>query len=341
MSSLSLLYATAYGQSYFRDAAFEIIHHVFQRHPDIKSWKELRDRAVDAIRWAKPWELGDRTKQDGQHVVMILRRLGNIGCLSDSGPTLDFDDAFQSPCHYYFAVGAIRNTVLAGEVGRIIAGALISAATVARKGRTRVILVIDEWQVLVSTQLEIVLTQARSLGVGIVLSNQTTAQMITPDIDMRPIVEGNTSFQVWMSVTDDIGREQLRKLGGKQLITLRSVSVNSARPDEATVTSREEIVDRVSPNLVSDVSADDNRFFMRLTDNAGYACYRDLIFTARTLYHQSQKDYEADCNMPWPSGTPGTIVNREARPAPLPPATTVQSVAPRGQGQTQRLGTKP
>ena len=257
---------------------------------------------------------------------------------------IEFADAFKSPCHYYFAVGAIKNSLLAGEVGRLIAAALLNAAAATRHRRTRVLLVIDEFQELVADggALGLLLYQARSLGVGVILCNQNTSQLVMPDSDLRSIIEANTSLQAWLATHDDIGREQLRRLGGQRFVHLKSLSVRAGDKHRATVTLRQEVVDRISGTLVSEVSSDPERFFLRLTDNDGYACYGDLIFAGRGMFHQTKAAYDKDCASAWPAENTQTFVNGPAPASSPPSATTVRKVGPSSRkGKTTRLGKKP
>lgn len=324
LSALSLIYARIYGRSYYTDACYEFMHYVLERYPDVRSWIELRRRMQDTVRHARSWELSDSAKRDGEHAMFIVNRLAAIPSLNDYGQhpkavldgAIDFTDAFSTPRHFYFGLGAVRNPLIAGEVGRLVVAAVLNAAYVAKRKRSpmKVILAIDEAQELTTEHLDTILSKARAFGVGVILCNQHTGQLVTPDYDLRPIVE-SASLQAWFQVPDAIGREQLGRLGGQQIIELESRHEHYGDDSRTTRSYTEHLVDRVPPTLISEVNADDSRFFIRLTENAGYACYGDLIFTARSVFHQSKKAYEACCAMPWPAPTPNTVVN-----GPLPPA---------------------
>lgn len=349
LTALSLAYANSFGRSWYRDAAYDVVHFVLERHPDIKSWREFAKRIEDAVRHAKPWEISESVRHDGIHVQLIIKRLAALSALNAENTTsaeirdnaIDFADAFKSPQLYYFALDAIQNGLIAGEVGRLIAASLLVSAAAAEKRKTRTLLVIDEWQCMVTDQLSILLEQARSLGIGVILANQTTAQLITPDADLRSVVEGNTSLQVWLQVTDDIGREQLKRLGGQEIDHLVSKKIDDPREGDAYTVS-EKIVDRITPTLISTVGSDKQRFFIRPTDNAGYACYGDLIFVARSYYHQHQKDYEAYCNMPWPNKTSKTLINAETprTSSPASPAQAAAAPKPPGRDSQNQQGAK-
>lgn len=354
LTSLSLAYSPAYGQSWYRDAAYDVVLYVLTRHPDIKNWGEFAKRIQEAIRHAKPWELSDDVKHDGVHVQLILKRLAALSALNANDSTskevrdnaIDLTAGFRKPSYTYFALSASINGLIAGEIGRLYASSLLVAAASMKKRAVRRLLIIDEWQCMVTNELTLLLEQARSLGIGVILANQTTAQLITPDGDLRPIVEGNTSLQAWLHITDDIGREQLRRLGGQEIDLLISKSINSE--GQATHTYSEYVTDRVPTTFTSTIGSKDQRYFLRLTDNAGYACYGDLIFVARSYFNQHKKDYEAYCEMPWPDPSKKTLINTEPprTPPPAPAAgTPVPTPKPPGsdsgkarQEKTNQLG---
>jgi len=330
LSALSLNYATVYGASYFRDAAYEFTAFVLDRNPNVTSWGELVTRMQDAIRFAKePWELSKRCKEDGEHIVWIVKRLASLSALNNQSglPQSVRDNAIDfSNGHYYFALNARENGLITGEVGRLIT-ACVLASSYAKTGR-RTLLVLDEWQLMVTRELEELLTQARDLGVGCVLANQNAAQLKTSDVDLIPIVEGNTSLQAWMKVTDVVGREQLRRLGGQEVDVL--VIKRHTRGEEPSYSFSETLQDRVNSNLVSEISSDSSQFLLRLTDNAGLACYGDLVFAAKSMFNQTASQYKAACSAPWPTPTIETLVNQNAVPQYKPTGTNRnQNITPR------------
>jgi hypothetical protein len=333
-SALGLIYGTGYGRGYYTDANYTFVHFVIRRHRNITSWIELRDKMHEAIRSAK--QLSDKTKAAGDHVLYCVERLADLPALNHQGETIDFANAFARPCHYYFDLCGIRNTLVSREVGKLISASLVNTGAATKTRHVPVVFVIDEFQELVSEGLADLLVQCRSLGIAVILSNQVSSQLITPDCDLRATVQGNTSMQMWMAVTDEIGREELRNLGNQKEETRFSTSY---RDGQITgVSRRDQVVERINGNAVSAMSADVGQFFLRLTENSGYSTYGDAIFMARSMFHQTKKTYEADCKRDWPTGTPGTLINREGHvDVPTPSPTTVETTKPRRR-KANRLG---
>lgn len=316
LSTLSLLYSRSYGQSWYTDTCFEMLFYVLERHPDIASWEQLHDRIQEAIRYAPEWELSSQVKHDGEHVRLVLRRLSRIAALNQEGHSqpiinnaIDFANAFESPCHYYFGLSAIRAPLVAAEVGRLVVGSLLQTATSLKHRRCKVLLVVDEWQEMVTKDIGQVLSLASGADIGVILANQTTSQLLTPDYDLCPIVEGNTALQAWFAVTDRNGRAQMNDLGGQEIMNLNSTNLDGFWNEPVSYQEREIIENRVHPTLISKITSDPDLFALRLTDNEGYTCYRDLTFIARKFFHQGKHEYEAAKAMPWPGATVATLVN--------------------------------
>ena len=89
LCALSLIYTPGYGRSWYRDAAYDVVFFVLDRHPDIKGWGEFAKRIQDAMRHAKPWELSEQVKHDGVHVQLIIKRLAALTALNVDETTPD------------------------------------------------------------------------------------------------------------------------------------------------------------------------------------------------------------------------------------------------------------
>jgi hypothetical protein len=331
LSSLALAHAQEYGQSFFRDQSFEFLSFVLERHPDVENWGELVQHMQDAIRFASEIELSKRTREYGDHVLLVAKRLASLDALNSSSrlPQSVLDNAIDfTNEHIYFDLSAKKNGFIAGEVARLIAGLL---KTLPRKRR---ILIIDEFQIAVNKELELFLTQARSHGIGVVLACQNASQLVTSDWDGRPVIEANTALQMWMTANDVVGREQLRQLGGIR----REPTINKHQNSrgELSYTFGETITDRISPNLIDEVSSHPKHYFARLIGDAGYAAYGGKIFVGESMFHQTKQNYDRAMKTPWPGPSANTLVNQNALPQVSSQRNRAQSVAPQIQPQAQQ-----
>jgi hypothetical protein len=316
LSTLGLRYSAAYGESWFRDVSYEFISVVLDRHPNVASWTDLWRKMVETRQNAPEHVISKMCREKGgEHIGIIVKRIASLAALNNEPhlPQSVRDNAIDfSSGHSYFSLCSLDNGLIAGEVGRLVAAAVLGSARALPSKRKKTVLVLDEWQEMITGDLEILLSQARSLGVAVILANQNAAQLVTKDKDMRPIVEGNCACQLFLGTLDIVGREQLQKLGGKEIDWLTTQQWPAQ--GEVRYSFVETVQDRVSNNLISEVASDESKFFVRLADNVGYACYGDLLFVGETMHHQTKKLYDDACEMPWPGLSAVTLQNANAVP---------------------------
>ena len=315
--------------SFFRDTSWTTFHHVLNKHQGIESFREASTRFRDELQYAKePYELSSLVKKHGEHPRMILNRLGMVDALNKrstySQEVLDssikLEKLFQEQSVLHCALPAVIDPVGNPEAGRIILSSLLTAAANTQTKKVPVVVVIDEFQRMVGRSLDIVFQQCRSNGIGVILTNQSSADLIAVDPNMPDTILGNTAFQTWIKASDLVSINQVQSLGGKYIDHMVSRSVvptdNGSRTSE---TRTETILDRVSSGLIDRVNSAQNQFFLRITDDGGYAAFGGQMFVARMDYHVSKSVYDNWGTAPWPAKEPGMLVNGEHRPKNLPP----------------------
>lgn len=265
LSAMGLIYSRVYGMSYFSDSTYALLDFVNQKYPDIRSFKELNDRITYEIRHAKSHELSNAVKRDGEHVALIIRRLATVEllnpCSSHSptavGAAMDISRCFQQQTVCYWDLNSLIAQTGSAEIGRIVFGSTLAAATTQRVRNNKLVIVIDEFQQLGSASLtQLALRQARSLGISIILANQTAADLKLAGDEFTSTVEGNTSTQLWFKVGDQVGIEQITRLGGKVVDTLVSRTTTSgSNGDSQSRTEHEVIVNRFETNDIVEVSS--------------------------------------------------------------------------------------
>ena len=228
----------------------------------------------------------------------------------------------------YCAFSSLLAPTSSPENARVVVSALMTAATTTPHTRP-ILLVLDEFQQMVAPgTLQLLLRQSRSLGISVILSNQTVDDLKAGAFDLTSTVEGNTSTQAWFKVTDQLGLEQLRRLGGTVVDTLRDVS-HDGQNSTTRVTERQLLVDRFAANDVAEAASCQDAFILRLTDNSGYAQYSGYPFIARSIYHLTQKEYDRRTRIDWPAKSAQTILVGEAPSAPSTAPAKPTAVAPK------------
>ena len=299
---MGLNYGNVYGKNYFRDSAWTVQQHLLDKYAKIESFHEAATLLAEELKHAKePWELSAASKRDGEHPRLILKRLGMNDCInrrsSYSQEVLDsaikIDTLFETPSVLHCALPSVSDPVGNPEIGRIILGSLLKIAADMPSRNCEVIVFVDEFQRLCGREIDLVLQQARSLGVGLVLSNQSSADLHVVDPTLVDTIAACTQFQMWMKTTDNLGKQQIKDFGGQYIDQMysKTLGTNGKGEQTSSQTSSEQLFDRVSDGLIDEVNSTQGDYFLRITENAGYAAYGSELFVAHmdlSLIHISE-----------------------------------------------------
>ena len=103
-------------------------------------------------------------------------------------------------------------------MGKLALFTLLSAAAQAQeKDRKQVYIVADEFQRLMSQNLEIFFEQARSMKLSFILANQDLSQLRGKGVDILNLVESCTAFKQVFTAPDKDTIEMLSRLSGEGL----------------------------------------------------------------------------------------------------------------------------
>ena len=140
---------------------------------------------------------------------------------------IDLTQVFQEPQLLYFHLSATLSPSGAPEMARLVNYMLLAAATQTER-RHPVFLVIDEFQRMVASNLEYMLQLARSMGVGVILANQSMQDLKRSTTNLIPAIEANCRLRQWFSVS--CSDDQQRVINGSGVtidrVSARSVSRN-------------------------------------------------------------------------------------------------------------------
>jgi type IV secretory pathway TraG/TraD family ATPase VirD4 len=102
---------------------------------------------------------------------------------------IDLTMPFLEPQLLYFHLSATLSPSGAPEIGRLVNYMLLAASTQTER-KHPVFLVIDEFQRMVAGNLEYMLQLARSMGVGVILANQSMEDLKKSSVNLIPPIEG-------------------------------------------------------------------------------------------------------------------------------------------------------
>ena len=310
-TALGLQYGRDYGRGFYADANLDLLTRGFVQAGDVGSFRDL-----DAVLAGRPAGAGKDLLKDASHVVTLVRRLADSHALNaqagDGTPqsaldaAIDFADVFRSPRAVHLHLSAGVGTSTAAEIGRMALYALLYSAMASDDGpRTQTYVVVDEFQRIVAANLEMVMQLARSLNVGLILANQTMADLKQPGVDLIPAVTANTRLRQDFAVSHGRDREELVKASGETVRYQASWIEKIA--DNFGLAASESIQPRLRVNDLLLITDREARSLLQLTSGAGYAQYGGFSLAVQGGYTIPKAEFERRKNAPWPAPTPETV----------------------------------
>lgn len=308
-----LTYGTDYGQGFYSSSNAAVLYHSHATFPDVTTFQDLAKQIGHVIRYAATDELHPEIRKAGVHVHEVIKRLAKCRPLNVTAKTghdrdvvehaIDLTQVFQEPQLLYFHLSATLSPSGAPEIARLVNYMLLAAATQTKREHP-VFLVIDEFQRMVASNLEYMLQLARSMGVGVILANQSMEDLKKSTTNLIPAVEANCRLRQWFSVSSS--DDQHRLIDGSGLTVDRALSRSVSRDSEGrqsvSYSENEQVVSRFTINDVVLTSDHPFRSFLRIGRGAGYAQYGGLPVIIESAYHISPEEYKRRKTLPWPSG---------------------------------------
>ncbi len=325
---LGLFYGLLYGQGHFSAKNSATVRECLTANPSITSFHELYSAMMaQAGDWSS--YIGSQHRNDYIQVAETVLSLASCNVLNVTPATphsqealenqIDLAAAFQTPAIYYFHLTSATSPFLAQVVGRLVIKYLLIAAKSAFR-RTKVQIVIDEFQQMISDNLDIVFQQARGLEIAMVIANQSMGDLGNVGPVLLSAIEGNCAIRQWLSVTTKVDIEHLEKLFGtyKKLLVTTTESTNGS---SISRTPRDE--PRITVSDLHQISNDPSLSVTQIKgERGGFAQYRGMPFVVRNAFHISEKEYlENRLGFQWPTDLPGMTAVSEL---PIPPTPTIK-----------------
>lgn len=325
--ALGLNYGSEYGEGYYSSANAAVVHATLKRFPEVDSFQTLVEEIGYVISRPKAHGLDEKARDAGNHVKMVATRLAAVASLNvtpESTPSatvvenaIDPASLFQHPEVHYYSLPSAQNPSTAPEIGRLAVFMLLAAAAVTKRS-TRVYLVIDEFQRLATRNLDYLLQLARSMGVSVILANQSIEDLRR--YDLVSVIETNCRYRQWFSVSGWEDQQRLCKNSGETIDHLLGQSVGTSTNDRRTTNSvsesrRQFIAPRLTLNDIKLVSDDDRMSVVLINRGNGYAQYGGMPVVVRSDFHITAEEYRRRRDATWPSDLPGSFVPNQWKPA--------------------------
>ena len=324
--AMGLIYGTGYGAGYYSAANQEILQAVMFHFPQVGSFADLSENVkIVCGKNANRFGIDRETQKAGNHVGMILKRLASFPAInvgkSDSPSELVLEnqiepaDLFEQRQVHYYKLPAAAGPSNAPEIARLACLMLINASTLVSKRKQRVYLIIDEFQRMASPTLDFLLQQSRSMGISVILANQSMEDLRDAGT-LSTAVKENCRFRQWFSLSSLEEQQALSKSSGETIdrlsATTKTKSENSNGTSISTAfSSREFVAPRLTTNDIKLASDNPKHSIVLLSRSAEYAQYGGMPIVIESDFHISEDEYEQRKNAPWPTGVKGSFVPSE------------------------------
>jgi hypothetical protein len=234
---------------------------------------------------------------------------------------IEFGDVFRTPQVVYLHLPSSLGTTSSAEIARIALYSLLgSARTVPDAERKQVFVFIDEFQRIVSGNLELILQTARSMKVGLILANQSMYDLKRQGIDLMPAVRANTRYKQIFAASNVEDQQELIALSGQTLVHQRGwqESLSGLHGGQTSASYNETLLPRLGVNDILLATDHPLQSIVQIRRGDGYAQYGGFPFVMRSTHHISADEFRARKNSSWPEPNLATLVPTLASSAPPP-----------------------
>tara|TARA_R110002049_G_scaffold309101_2_gene516911 strand:- start:37138 stop:39807 length:2670 start_codon:yes stop_codon:yes gene_type:complete len=347
--AMGLIYGSDYGEGYYSSANASVLYATVRHFPNVASFEELAEKIGYVLARPKAHGLDAKSRDAGNHVKMTVTRLASIAALNvgeDSTPNedvlehcIDPGRLFAAPEAHYYSMSATLGPGSSPEVARFATFMLMMASTLSKRD-VPVYLIIDEFQRMASKNLDYLLQLARSMGVAVILANQSMQDL--QRYDLVSVLETNCRYRQWFAISGWDDQERLSRHSGETVDLLNGESISSSTNDKGTTTSSSHSVNefvgpRLTQNDIKLVSDDDRKSIVLINRGSGYAQYGGMPVVIESDFHISQEEYRSRKQTPWPTDDIGTFIpanwdrpasrgTRRGRDQPPAPTITHESI---------------
>ena len=324
MESLRLNHGDGYGARFFSSQSREWLLRTVKTFPTMESFEELCEKTTMDF-FANQAER-DRVLE----AIAVVRQIADVQALNWRGKSWESDEILRNAIFMpdvvskkeviYFWLPAADETLTVREIGQLTLYALFQAVKThhaAHAANYQTYLIIDEFQRMASSGFELILQQARSFGLGVVLANQTIADLRRQDAPtLLNVVRGNTRFRQYFSASDPLTQETLQQESGETILLGSDDS--------------EKVGTRHSLNDIKAYSSDALTSIVEITRDSGYSCFGGHWFAASSSFHIDKEEYTRRNDAWWPDGSDATIRAKRQDPRPdelIKPVQTIVSGA--------------
>ena len=330
LDALGLNHGEGYGRSYFTRVSRQRLMTVLQQKGIPTSFHDLYQKLTELPDKGKKYIDDAFELHAAVESFLLYPQLFTTSEQERLNPDsiIDFNRALEERHVVYFWLPAPTQSMAAKEIGKLALFNLFQAAQARHDNyqpERQVYLVVDEFQRLFGDNLRIILEQARSYGIGAILSNHSAAQLRTDDgKDLWPLINGNTAATLHFGSKDLAELEMLSRLSGEVEETRTSYAVSHGRSQSTAflhgLTDTEGSTETVSYSsqfsqrfMIRDllrIFSRRRRFILSVQRNTGFSRFNGEPVVVDGIYTMSKETYQRRQKARWPDGPlalPGAV----------------------------------
>ncbi|MBI1826056.1 MAG: hypothetical protein HY287_02450 [Planctomycetes bacterium] len=328
LQSLGLEYGEGFGPAFFSSGHRHVLQIVLEKHPQFASFRDLDDyfRSGAFASEARALGIDKKSREEASHLYAVVQSLAAFDALNLTQDPPGYPDVMKQqiemrdvvggPQVVHFALAAALEEKSVSEIAKLALRTLLVSAVSRRPANHQVYLFIDEFQQVVSKDLEIVLRQARSSGIAAILANQTQSDLKKGEVNLIPTVQANTRFRQVFSCSDLLHQNALIEGSGEAMHETSSWvedefgMVHSADDGLTYHREAEQIGPRLRRNDLIEATDHPLRSIVQITRGQGMTQFGGYSFPLRSMYHITPAEYGKRQSAPWPAQHehPGTLV---------------------------------
>ena len=319
LDSLSLNHGEGYGRTYFSRQARLALMQAMAATPQPQTFEELYNILTDP-----PYD-SNITTRDIFELTATIHALAQYPQLKTTQRTRDGLKTIHMPTLVrdgqvaYFWLPAATESISVREIGKLAVYSLLTAAIDRqRRGEkvTPIYLVIDEFQRLAAENFKVILEQARSFGVCVLLANQSRADLRTHDIDLRPTVNTNTRLKQFFSVTDPEEIKTMVGISGDEIASFTALSRGKNYREQEF----DNLKPRMTTNDILEISDHPLDSILHVSRGSGYTQFGGKLMHVRSVWPMDIAVFKERSEMTWENAI-------QTEPAFVEPKVDVDSVA--------------
>lgn len=317
LSALGLDHGEGYGRSYYSRVARNVLSKTITEYPDLTSFDELREKV-------KKITTSIQDANDSFELIAVIESLAAYPQLNYVGEDeiarngINMPQVIKNREVVYFWLPAAIESATVKEIAKLALYTLFSSAYQHQRDTQetpRLWVFIDEFQHIASLNFKLILQQARSMGMGLILANQSDNDLWTADVDLKGTVQSNTRFKQIFSIGNPKERMELSQASGEAVYETHWDTPD--RPSDG--------VGKLGPRLMLNdiiaLSDEPDTSIVIVSRGEGYTQFGGYAFPVRGSYHITEEEYERRKNAAWPLPSKETLTTSRKRRAGaiLPP----------------------